>query len=280
MKDKIVNFYKRLKKVITKPVMKILPGQLAFFLVLSIIPLVYLVGIIASMFSLSVDSFVEFIKSSFPATTSSLLVPLISGKGVDFSVLFFVFSALILASNGSYSIIITSNILYGIEGNDYIKRRIKAFILTFIILILLGFIIIVPAFGNLILESIKNTKNVRPIFEQAIIIYRIIKIPLSFIFIYFTIKLIYTIAPDKNIKSRDCTYGSVFTTVGWIIATEIYSYYTVNFTNYDIFYGSLANLVVLLLWIFLLSQIFVIGMALNASSHDREEKDELKTLNK
>ena len=46
---------KRLYLVIEKPQMRILPGNLAFFLVLSIIPIITLIGFIASYFSLSID---------------------------------------------------------------------------------------------------------------------------------------------------------------------------------------------------------------------------------
>ena len=39
MKNRISNFFSKLKDTIKKPEMRILPGQLAFFLLLSIIPL-------------------------------------------------------------------------------------------------------------------------------------------------------------------------------------------------------------------------------------------------
>ncbi|MDD3048744.1 MAG: YihY/virulence factor BrkB family protein [Bacilli bacterium] len=277
MKKKFSKFWKEVKKVINKPIMRILPGQLAFYLVLSIIPIVYLVGIIGSMFNLSVDSFIEFIKTSFPASTSNLIIPIISGTGLDWSVLFFIISAFLMASNGAHSIIIISNTLYEIKNGNYLKRRFKALIVTIIIVILIGFTIIVPAFGNIILNSIKNLDNIKPVFNNILLIYNIIKIPLSIIFIYFFIKLIYTAAPDKQIKSKDCTLGAVFTTLGWVITTQVYSYYASHFTRYDIFYGSIANLIILLLWIYLLSYIFVFGLALNASITSSNEEELAKT---
>ena len=56
----------------------------------------------------------------------------------------------------------------------------------------------------------------------------------------------------------------MFTTITWIIATEIYSFYIGTFTNYDIFYGSISNILILLLWVYILAYIFVVGMAFNA----------------
>ncbi len=258
-------FWKKLREIISMPIMTVLPGQLAFYFVLSLIPLIYLVGLIGSLLSLSVQNFIDFINASFPAATSNLIIPLIEGQGLDFKVLLFIFSAFLLASNGIHSVIVTSNILYGLKNAHPIKRRIKAIFLTILLVILLGFIIIVPAFGNYILLGIRNLDFVKPFYSEMIQVFRLAEIPLSFLFIYFNIKLIYTIAPGKEIRSKDSTYGAIFTTFFWIIITKFYSYYVTTFTAYDIFYGSIANLIILLLWIYILSYIFVVGLALNAS---------------
>ena len=77
-------------------------------------------------------------------------------------------------------------------------------------------------------------------------------------------------APDRRRASSYTTYGAIFTTILWIIVTFIYSFYITHFARYDIFYGSLANLVILMLWVYLLAYIFVIGMCLNY--HNEEEK--------
>ena len=56
MKEYISNLY----KIIRRPELRILPGNLAFFLILSIIPTVSLVGLIGSIFSISVSDVMSF----------------------------------------------------------------------------------------------------------------------------------------------------------------------------------------------------------------------------
>ena len=70
-------------------------------------------------------------------------------------------------------------------------------------------------------------------------------------------------APDKRIPSKRVNFGALFTCVGWILGTLVYSFYINNYANYSIFYGTLANLVVLMVWIYYLSYVFVIGLAMN-----------------
>ena len=69
---------------------------------------------------------------------------------------------------------------------------------------------------------------------------------------------------NKNVKSKDTSYGAVFTTISWIVITYIYSFYVNNLAHYSTFYGGLANIVILMIWIYFLAYFFTVGMALNS----------------
>lgn len=274
MKRKLSRFWNKVIKTINKPEMRILPGQLAFFFVLSIIPLIALVGGIASLFSISIESIKELLENSVPGNVSSLLIPIISGEGLNFNMVVFFVSAFVLASNGTHSMIVASNQLYKIKDSSYLERRIKAILMTFILVSLLMFVLLVPAFGDLLfplIRAIFKEENIVNIIYQ---IYQALKYPLSLFLIYFNIKLLYTIAPDQKIPSSTTNYGALFTTIVWIIVTEIYSIYVEVFAKYDLFYGSLSNIIILLLWVYLLAYIFVFGMALNSNQLEQEKNRE------
>ncbi len=250
---------------IKRPEMRVLPGQLAFFFVISIIPIVALVGAIASCFSVSTSSLTGTLKEILPSSILSVLLPIISGEGLNFNMAIFFISAFLLASNGAHSMIITSNTIYKIQDDDYIKRRIKAIFMTVILVLLIFFLLLVPAFGDLIIRFIKEGIENEQLSTIIGKIYMILEYPVSLFLIYFNIKLLYTIAPDAQIKSSTTTPGAIFTTISWLIATKIYAIYVEKFLNYDIFYGSISNLLILLLWVYILAYIFTLGMSLNAS---------------
>ena len=65
------------------------------------------------------------------------------------------------------------------------------------------------------------------------------------------------------ILCNQTTYGALFTSLGWIIVTAIYSFYINNYAHYQVFYGGFANIIILMLWTYFLALIFVIGLALN-----------------
>jgi membrane protein len=268
---RIKQIFLRLLKIIQKSEMRILPGNLAFFLVLSVIPIITLIGFTASLFSISIDSVINFMNESFPKEVSQLLIPFIDGRGFDINIGIFMLTGFIVASNGPNSIIVSSNTLYNINNSDYLKRRIKALFLTIILVLLFIFIVIVLAFGNTIIKTVLDIGILKNISQEFYYIYVLLKWPIAFILIYFTIKLVYTIAPDFNISSRFVTKGAIFTTIGWIFITAIYSYYVSNIANYDIFYGSLSNIIVMMMWIYFLAYILVLGIAINASQYDLEK---------
>lgn len=258
----------KLWDIIKKEEMKILPGNLAFFVVLSAIPIITLLGVIASMFSISVDTIIDFMNQTFPTEVSKLLIPFVSGNGFDANILVFMVIGFFIASNGAHSIIIASDTLYEIEPDDLLTRRIKSIFLTIVLVNLFIFILLVLGFGNLIVSKILALDILKFASKNIYYIFVLLKWPIALIIIFFVIKLIYTIAPDKKIPSKYMNRGAIFTTLGWIIVTAIYSYYVTHFANYDIFYGGMSNIIILMMWVYILSYILVVGIAINTNIYE------------
>lgn len=261
---KLLNYIKNIYSITRKPVMSILPGQLAFSFVMTIIPVIVLIAVIASTFQISLDSITEFIKGSFPEGVSTLLLPLINGRGFDLSILTFLIAALWLASTGAYAVITASDVIYEVKEINPISKRIKSIVMIFLLLTLIMFMLIVPAFGDKIFNIIISLKIFAKVTNEITIIYLILKYPLSFILIYFNIKLIYAIAPSREISSKSVTKGSFFTTLMWMIITQFYSFWVNNVAHYDILYGSISNIIILLMWVYFLAYLFTIGLIINA----------------
>lgn len=272
MIKKIKSYIKSIITIIQKPVMSVLPGQLAFSFVTTIIPVIALIAVIASTFSISLKTITDFIVDSFPEAVSDLLLPLINGRGFDLSILMFLIAALWLASTGSYSIITAADLVYNVKQKRTMQKRVKSIIMTVFLILLILFMLLIPAFGDSIFNLIANLKVFSNISDQILIVYYILKYPLSFIFIYVTIKIIYTIAPSKDIKSKSVTKGAIFTTIMWLIASQIYSYWVTNVAHYDIFYGSISNIIILLMWVYLLAYIFVVGLVINSGIHNNNDE--------
>ncbi len=242
--------------------MRVLPGNVAFFFVLALIPIITIIAVIASYFSISIDTITHFIRLLVPGEASNVIIEAISGKGFDTSVGAFNLIAFFSASNGTYAIVNASNTLYQVSHSDALKDRIKAFILLLILLLLIVFLLLVPMFGEKILSLFGDNA----LAVQLRMIYTIVRWPSTIFLIYINLKLIYTIAPSVTIKSKSTTYGAIFTTIIWTLATAVFSYYLKYFANYNVIYGNLSSIIILMMWIYIISYVFVMGIAINATN--------------
>lgn len=259
MWTKVRKYLDKLFKIFSKIEMKVLPGNIAFFSVLALVPVLTIVIYIASSFSISLDSLVNTLEDVLPYKISDFVINFISGEGFDGGLGTFNFIAFVIASNGTYAIINAANTLYKVEDADSIKDRIKSIILLIILIMLIIFLLLVPMFGGKILGLFGDSSIV----QKLLIIYKILKWPLTFLIIYCNLKFIYTFCPSIDVLSKDTTNGALFTTVIWTIATAIFSYYLHYFARYDIIYGNLSSIVMLMMWIYILAYVFVMGMAIN-----------------
>lgn len=146
--------------------------------------------------------------------------------------------------------------------------------MTLVLIILLIFMIFIPIFGNTIINLISKYINI----SSYLGIIKLLKFIMSFIFIYFSVKILYSLAPSRTIKSKTTTIGAIWTTTSWIVATELFAFYITKIAKYDLLYGNFANILMLFIWVYLLSYLFVIGMAININSYNalKTEKLEVK----
>lgn len=272
-KNKVKDFFHNFFKVLRRPEMVVLPGNLAFYFVLAIIPALGLMSYAASILNLSTDFLYNFIATLFSKDVANLVLGLNMSSNVGLRFFITIFVGLYIASNGADALIIASNTIYGTKNKSWLKRRIKALFLTFLIVFLLIFMLIIPVFGETIIDLINEVSINEVFIGQILKIIHLLKGPISWIIMFVIIKTLYTVAPDKP-RNRVINYGAWFTTFGWIIGTKIFSTYVTNYANYTVLYGGLASIVVLMIWLYFLSYIFTIGIALNS------EKDELNNLTK
>ncbi len=271
IKGELKEFFDNFKKVLFRPEMAILPGQLAYFFVLAIVPTITLIGYEAALLNLSTDVIFDFIGSAFSPDIANMLLNTTGmggGKGVGFFLV--VIIGYFIASNGPASIIITSNTIYGEKQEGFFRRRLKALIMTFVLVLLFIFMLVVPVFGNKIIELFKYVNINATVTSNVESVINILQGPITWLIMYFFIKILYTMAPNKKIRSKSVGYGAIFTTFSWVVITNIYSYYINNIAHYSTFYGGLANIVILMFWFYLLAYAFTIGMALNYRKEEVE----------
>ena len=269
-KAKIKRYFKKLIEILSLKELRILPAYLAYSFVLAVVPILTIIVIVASFFSISIDSVISLLTDLLPSYASRVVVDAISGQSFDFSVGLLNIVTFCIAANGMYAIVSASNDLYKIENSSQIKDRFRAFIILLIIISAILFLILVPMLGDKIILLLGRYESLNKIVENILLIYKAIKWPITFLFIFFNIRLIYSIAPSYRIDKSSTTLGAFITTVGWVIATAIFSYYIKYFAKYDLIYGGLSSIIMLLIWFYILSFILILGIVINSTEYNKK----------
>ena len=273
-KEKIKGSVKQNINLMQTPLMAILPGQISFFVILSIIPLASLLVMLISKLSLNFDFVTNFITHYIPGSISNIILGIFEEQKVGAIDVFFIAMALYLASKATHSIIVASTEIYNGEQKDFFRTRIKAIIILIILIMLVVGLIAVLTFGARFLVYLSEING--DIYYYVNMIYQLIKWPFVFFMIFFVIKVIYTVAPNVNIPSSSVNKGALFTAIVWVISTYAFSFYVTNLANFTRFYGTLSNIIIMMIWIYWLCYIFVYGMTVN--EYKLNNKEEIKEV--
>lgn len=79
-------------------------------------------------------------------------------------------------------------------------------------------------------------------------------------------------SPGRIFCHKDVIPGSIIATLAWFLISFFYSYYTNNYSNYEVIYGSIGGIIVLITWLYLSSWSILIGLEVNVRLYFRKLK--------
>lgn len=175
--------------------------------------------------------------------------------------------SIFIASKGIKQVIRTINdVLNLTEDRNIVSLMILAFFMTIALFALIILIFATQVVGSNILEFIFNLLKFPPR-TYRLINFLMNLIPLVFMFISFF--FLYYLAPKwpEGYKSskRITAISAAFTTLVIILATQGFGYYVSNFSSYSNTYGSLAGMIIFLVWLYLFGLMLLFGGALQAT---------------
>lgn len=241
-----------------------LASQLAYYLVLSFFPFIIFLITLVGFSSLSSAEVLEGLNAVLPSSIYDLTESIIRevfDKQYTGLLGASIVLALWTASSGFRAVIKGVNKAYNLkETRSFFKRSLISMLsvlaLAITLLLALGMLV----FGRIIGEYLQN---IVPFYKIIVILWNIFRYAFVFILMILIFAAIYRVAPSKRLKWREVIPGAIFSTIGWIGLSFVFSFYINNFRNYSRFYGSLGAVFILMTWLFLVSMIFIIGVEIN-----------------
>jgi membrane protein len=98
----------------------------------------------------------------------------------------------------------------------------------------------------------------------AVTAWSIAKWPVLFIIVCTMIAVLYWASPNARRGFRWIGPGAVLAVVIWLIASGLFALYVANFGNYNKVYGSIAGLIIFLIWLWISNTAILLGAEFNA----------------
>jgi membrane protein len=180
-----------------------------------------------------------------------------------------VVAALWSASGGVGNMLTAVNLAYDEdETRGFVRRKGLALLLT------LGAIVFVLLAVALFSVGAAIGNDVATPIRIALAVGRLV---LAVVLITVVLAVIYRVGPDRDApKMRWVSIGAAVATVIWLVASIGFSLYVETFGNYAKTYGSLAAIVILMLWLWISAYAILLGAEINAEAEQQTARDTTK----
>ena len=234
----------------------------AFFLFLSLIPMLMLLCALIPYTPLTEANLMNVATEIAPSAMDSLLVNMIA-EVYDKSIGIISIAAigtLWSAGKGMLALMRGLNAINDVEENrNYFLLRIVASFYTILMLVVTVLSLLILVFGNFLVGIVERQIPQTAYFFDLLLHFRIL---VFWVIITLIIALMYTYVPGAKMGFRMQLPGAVVAAVGWSFITWGFSVYVDRFNGFGA-YGSLTTIIILMLWLYACMYIVMAGAFLN-----------------
>lgn len=244
-------------------------AKLAFYLLLSLFPLLLfmtaLLGAILQTEEMVQSAINDYLQKVAPPSVSKLITQTLndvssesSGGKLSIGVLV----SLWAASRGMGGLMRALNVAYDVsERRKWWKAKLVAVGLTVGFAALMSFALVLVMVGGPFAIQLAE----KCVGGHAATIWNVLRWPVMLLFVLFAFNLLYIYAP--NLKRRRWHWLMPGTVVGvglWLAASFGFKFYLSHFNNYSATYGSIATVIILLVWLYVSGIAVLIGAEVNS----------------
>lgn len=161
------------------------------------------------------------------------------------------------------------------SGRSILKQRGMAIFLVLIVALPAVGASTLVIFGNRIEVALTHVVGVEEISAPLHALWKVAQYAVAFAATTLVTGLLYFFGPNNRPEPERLNEklgtrfmrvwpGAMLATILWLLATVGFAWYVEHLANYNIFYGSLGAVVILLVWLYLLACITLLGCEFNA----------------
>ncbi|NKY07615.1 YihY family inner membrane protein [Cellulomonas hominis] len=138
------------------------------------------------------------------------------------------------------------------EGRPIWKLRPVLLVVTVVLVLFAVAVVVALVASGGLARSIGSAIGLS---DTAVTVWNIAKWPVVLVLVVLAVAILYYFTPNvRQPKFRWISPGAGVAVVVWVLASAAFGFYVANFGKYESTYGSLAGIIILLLWLWLLAR--------------------------
>lgn len=240
-------------------------AQIAYFLLLSLFPLLLFLITLLGYLPIDTKLFAEFLSGYAPHEVTlyiqdnlAQIAATKNGRLLSLGIIGTFWSA----SNGINALMKAMNRAYGIrESRTYLVSRLLSLGLTAAMLGLILIALLLPIFGKMLGMYIFSFFGLS---EDFLVIWNMLRWVLSSLIFFLILSVLYKLAPNRFVRLKDTVWGAALATLAWQTVSLGFSFYVTEIAHYSVTYGGLGAVIMLLVWFYISGIIILAGGTFNA----------------
>lgn len=272
---KLVKMIGRFSEQAGRKNISVFASSAAFFLFLSIVPMLILLCTIIPYTPLTEENLVAAVTEVVPEVIAPLAVSLVS-EVYDQSVGILSLAALTMlwsAGKGVLALMRGLNAVNNVEENrNYFLVRFIATFYTLIMLVVVILSLFLMVFGNQLMQLVTNHIPQIKVLVSFLMNFRFMAV---WAILTVLFGAIYAYVPDRKLRFREQLPGASLAAVAWSVFSWGFSLYVGRSRSYSI-YGSLSIIIIAMIWMYVCMYIIFMGACLNCYLETENGENERK----
>lgn len=239
-------------------------AELAYFLVLTFFPVLICINAFVGLLHLDIQAVLEAAAPFFPKETLGILgdyVGYITGNQSTALLIAGAGMTLFSASAAFRALMNIMEELYGRKGYRGFWRIVASLVFSvlFLLTIYLSFVVLLT--GDWLFRLVEDFFHL----EKAVLPWewRWFRFLLLFLMMFLFVLVVYRMAAPRGKPRPPILTGAFLAAAALVAASALFSWFIGLSSRYSLVYGSLASVIILLVWLYLCGNILILGNVFN-----------------
>ena len=251
-----------------------LSAQFSYYIILGIFPFLILAISILCNYSYYIFYLLNSVETIIPTDVFNIVSNVVQSSVNSCGKPYFSASIIVIlwsATAGSATIINGINRAYGFTvRNNYLFMRIEGIIFALALMIVMQIIFALIVLGG---EIVSFLQHIELFSDLAFSVIEIFRYALPILLLFLVFSAAYKFLTYEKVSFAFVIPGAIASTAGFVAGSIVYSnYISTKSRFYNSIYGNLSGLIIFLIWIFILSIIFLTGAEINYFTGKRSQK--------